>query len=350
MVLVVVAASSVICWAMLAETALRVDAAANRLGSAEAGDLAESGVAAAIHYLRYPEQRPGALADGPDGPYVPHLSYAVGDTLVEVSVTPEGEGYRVTSSASSGGVTRTAPPVLVTRRVGMRRLGALTADKKLNLSDRWRVDGLISASADVRKPAGHTGGVAAPNGNAPAPAADLVPEDEEVHFLSQTRYPGGRALALNNRHFAGNHDARTADNPAGVVIFTGNLDVTGDLTGRGTLVVRGNLVIKNGARLDIRPEPGMPALVVRKNLEYDDGGRVVLHGPAWIGEKIETTGGAQDNAGLAVAGTLMLDDPKSDMDKKFAGRVFVAPGDDPPTRLLAPSREEIFGVDVRPAD
>src|ERR1700712_4000549 len=55
MVLSVVAAASLLAWAMLSASATHAQGDANALDAAGGGSLADSGVGSAMHYLHYPD-------------------------------------------------------------------------------------------------------------------------------------------------------------------------------------------------------------------------------------------------------------------------------------------------------
>jgi hypothetical protein len=342
MVLIVVAAATIISWSTLSSTALRVDATANRARAARAEQLSHSALTVALHYLRHPELSPADTVLGQDGPYSPSHTYAVNGCDVSVTVTPSGNGYQVDVVVEADALVRKSGARVV-RETALQPPGIFSIDGDGLLPTAF-VGGDIVASGDIGPPPpAHTAGFASATGTNyggdPAPSSDVVPAPGEIPLFTQNAYPGGNAVELNG--LTGTHDARTATNPLGIIRIDRKVQQREPLHLTGTLIINDELHLR--APIHITAEPGMPALVVRDKMHVHKGADAFLQGAFYVGEKLDTHGNAGTATDINVEGPVLMNDFEMDA---FDGRLTISPARPLELQNLAPGRESVTGLVV----
>lgn len=321
LVVAALAVAAVLSTAMLTGAALQGSAERSTVDAAAAQCLAESGVALATHYLRYPERAP---ALGPDGHYSGTTGLVIDpaiDGRVDIAVEKQpDETFHVAAAATVGGVERRQKAVIaVDRRYHVDSAVALGA--AMTIPSTVQIEGDLESVGNVVLAAGAvlTGAATALLDNSsPDRNASVTPSWSELnlaktlldatpHYVldGQVHYPD-RLLVSS---FVG--ALVTPDptrNPANVWYTTGNLSAS-SLTLDGTLVVIGptRRLILTGDCVVVA-KAGMPALVVQNDLLLNSttvNQKVRVDGLAWIGDDIAPTAGTCLGADVLIQGALM---------------------------------------------
>lgn len=284
MVIAMVAAASVMGWAMLSSTSVQSQLSKNVSASASALNLAESGVNLAAYRLE--DAAPGASWSETIN-LRPHLP---GEVAVTVTADPiDPNLYRVAAVGRSDG----GPETKVSARY--RKI-------RLRCAANFPVSASFTSNGDVcMSSAAVAGGITLENNSRvldevcaatySAERPELLPPPDKLHpiNLKKTWIPDPGAAASYASYVWKNGKKYSADpvpqvngvvstllplgptlnNPAGIYRHVGNLTLQSDLIVTGTLVVEGSLILNGGASVIDATMPaskGFPALVVKGDL------------------------------------------------------------------------------------
>jgi len=121
------------------------------------------------------------------------------------------------------------------------------------------------------------------------------------YYIGSVSY--GSNIVDSNVHPVGSF-GYTAENPAGVRYYGGDLKLPGAVTIDGMLVVSGTLTVA-GPQNVVRAVKNFPALVVGGEVVLESGGQLAIEGLAQVGERILFAPGAE-NAWVSVLGGLFI--------------------------------------------
>ncbi|MEM6312852.1 MAG: hypothetical protein AAF743_02145 [Planctomycetota bacterium] len=331
LVLILVAATAVMCWAMLGESGLRAKAAATSSGAMAAAEHNDGGMQLALFYLANPDESDEGTVDGVNGPYWPGGTYTLDGTDVDVTVTPEaGDVFTVDVASTHNGVTRTDRKRVQRSRTFSVDAALQTAGKAL-LPDEWIVTGGIESPHQVEFHSGtytYADLVVASNHYQYANSRvqdrtgrnDVVPDADNVAWLTASEYSfNGVVYDIDYR----NNDIQnttlgpTSDNPLGVYRIKNDKKLE-NVTIKGTLICRGQLDIDKDVTIDAAE--GMPALVTKKNLNMTNDSRLGMRGLVYVGGKLEGT----STSAIRVQGALLIADAHTNgLDHLFDGALEV---------------------------
>ena len=324
-VILIVAVSAVVCYAMLGATAVDVRGTAGRVAAARGSADAAAGAKLAIRYLLHPGEAPAgslhAYTDGRPSYYGGGTFDPAGDgRVVRVGVEDLGDGeYRVTSAAldADGLPERTVRArVRLPLPSGWRPAAAIQAVRLSEMpdvqvaGDVWTGEHLTSGRANV-------GGKIHDRGDRPEGVeGDPVPSFDELALVEAITCGGsgvhgehdhpytfagvsGNARYVVNGEWPGNAGP---NNPAKLYFGHGDLKLKENATINGTIVLRNGDLKSGGGKVKIRPAAdGFPAVLVQKNLEAKEGGSFTIDGLTYVGEEVVT-----DNTHLTLNGALLL--------------------------------------------
>lgn len=323
LVTTVVAAASVIAWAVLSAATRDSMVADNRHAAVEARYAAESGVSLGLYYLENPGEAP-ALIESTDGQsYFPGetgVALHGSDSDVDITLTPVGSGVFLVESVArvvsgdSISIGKAHAHVALRREAGTSK-DAVLANSSINLPRGMSVTGdLVSnGTLELSNVSERQLVLVA---DAPVLVYDQLPIIQQLELPADGTGTTDRTYIWKGQTYraqllpstvSGNLVGDPVTNPANVWYTTSSVTLRdADIT--GTIVVRnsaasGVLSVQGDTR--IRAHPGMPAVVAGHELSLASGSSLDIDGVAWVGNQIRTTGILLPGR-LTVRGSLML--------------------------------------------
>jgi type II secretory pathway pseudopilin PulG len=306
LVIVALAIVSTLGFAILSSASLQASEAESTVQSAQADELAESGVMVAMYYLQHPSNAPSLT----NGVWTGGTNMTIGSSVsgtASVTVSVSGNQYTVHSIGSRTGATMGSQSRSLTALISVSRTFAVSqavaSNSNLTIPAGYTVSSLVSGvpaiattgTLTVQPLAVVTGTLSAASVNnqslpattQPAPTSSLVPTAAQVNHYSTYTYNGATysattiaATTLNSTTLG-----PTASNPAGVYLASTNLNITGGVTVNGTLVVQNGTLLVSGILNTVTPKSGCPALVVDNSLEMSGvASTMTANGTVWLGQ------------------------------------------------------------------
>ena len=312
MVLSVVAAASVLAWAMLASSTMRSQVDNNAVDSVEAVTLAESGVSYAMHALQYSNRYRPAVADAATWFYPGELAFkpwsdARGTVDIIVTKTALAK-YKIRATASVvRGSNLSAAKHTIEANVTTKLQGIVNAagfNGGMTIPLTMKIVGPVVASGALGNFSTQV------TGSAPLVVAanSVVPSASRVALLVETANPSTITGALatdrtytynGNTYIAERAPAiitavglttlRPALNPCNVWYSTSNV-LLSSANFTGVLVLRDTANLRVSGTNTLTATSGMPALVVANNINLESSAivnaRLTVNGAAWVGQRI----------------------------------------------------------------
>ncbi len=354
MVLGAVALAAVLGLAMLASASLQLVAAHNASASLQADALAESGIDLACYYLIKPWNAPPfsgdywagatnlALGSGTGGSFDVSVAFASQDANGHLFYTITSTGKAADSNGGTIARTRTCtiqltPGFRVNHGAAFRANDVtIPAGSELNcaVQGHGKITNKGIMDQDVWTPTWVNQGTFRGAAHAiQAADANDVPVASNLRDYTTYTYNGQsyNARALTQNTLApGTVLQPTADNPAGIFTYQGQLTITQGVTIKGTLIVSDRLTINNGGNT-ITPQPGFPAAILQNNacLAHSTIAtpQVTFNGLVWVhGQLNSTTSGLLtliQNGSFNVNGALLMDDAGQIQWSNSKGKVYV---------------------------
>lgn len=323
LVMSVVAAASVVAWAVLTAATRDSMIADNRQAAVEARYAAESGVSLGMYYLENPTEAP-VLVEAATGET--HFPGETGVELhgtgsdVDIVVTSVGSGVFLVESVARVAAGESVSTGKAYAHVALRREAgtandAVLANGSINLPRGMSVTGdLVSsgtlALSNVSERQLVT--VAEP----PVRTYDELPILQQLATPADATGTTDRTYAWRGQTYraqllpatvSGTLVGDPVSNPANVWYTTSAVTLR-DADIVGTIVVRNNassgvLTIQGNTR--IRAHPGMPAVVAGHELSVTGASALEVDGAVWVGQSIRVSGLLLPGR-LTVRGALML--------------------------------------------
>jgi hypothetical protein len=329
LVIVAIAIVSTLGFAILSAASLQSSESESALQSAQADELAESGIVVAMYYLQHPSNAPSLSGGVWPGATNMSISSRVSGT-VSVTVTGSGNQYQFRSIGNRTGGTMgsqsrsLAAVVNVSRTFAINQ--AVASNSNLTIPAGFVVTSLTAGAPaisttgtlTVQSLAFVTGAVSAssvtnqstPATTQPAPTSSLVPTTAQVNHYSTYTVNGNTysAAKITAASLSSTTLGPTATNPAGVYLATSNLTINSGVTINGTLVVQGGTLKVAGLSNVVTPVSGFPALVVDNSLEMSGvGSGLTANGVVWLGQGMSSDPNALTMASLlTVSGALLM--------------------------------------------
>lgn len=326
MVLSVVAAGSILSWAMLSSSAMRSAVEVNATDSIDAGYLAESGVSYAMYYLRYPAKSPVALTAGP---YNAHYGGQAGVRLwsdarglVDIQVTNTASYcYTIKATAIVQGMRRVIEADVKQTTIGYQVVSAAAFNGPFSLPNTMTINGPVISSGAVDNQGSRISNSPpiSPTGSAVMP----VLSDNLLHEETGTVYAGGlstdRTYTHNGKTYAAERlpssvtltlaTARPTLNPMNVWYSDSGVTFNG-VTMTGTIVMRNSAPLTLTGTNRITASSGMPALLAAKQVELKHGlltsAKLTVDGVVWIGERIIGSTYTKNDGNVVINGALLM--------------------------------------------
>jgi hypothetical protein len=306
MVIVAIAIISTLGFAILGAASLQASEAESAQQSAQADELAESGMVVAMYYLQHPSNAPSLTNGVWMGANNMMIASGVSGTAT-VFVTVAGNQYTVQSignriGGTMGSQSRTLTAVVnVSRNFAANQ--ALASNSNLTIPAGFAVTSGVSGvpaiattgSLTVATAAVVTGALSAasvsnqslPATTQPAPTSSLVPTTAQVNHYATYTYNGSTysATPITAASLVSKTLGPTASNPAGVYLATTNLSLLGGVTVNGTLVVQNGTLTVSGLSNSVTPSSGFPAMVVDNSVTMSGvGSTMTANGVVWLGQ------------------------------------------------------------------
>jgi len=328
LVIVAIAIVSMLGFAILSAASLQLSESESALQSAQADELAESGIVVAMYYLQHPSNAPSLSGGVWPGATNMTINRSVGGT-VSVTVSGSGSQYQVRSIGNRTGGTMgsqsrsLAAVVNVSRTFAVNQ--ALASNCNLTIPAGFVVTSVTTGAPaisttgtlTVQPLAFVTGALSAssvtsqslPATTQPAPSSSIVPTTAQVNHYSTYTYNGSTytagtisASTLNSQTLG-----PTASNPAGVYVASKNLAINA-VTINGTLVVQGATLVVAGGSSTVTPVSGFPAMIVDNSLEMSGVGTgLTANGVVWLGQGMSSDPNTLTMASLfTVNGALLM--------------------------------------------
>jgi len=341
MVLLVISFAAVCGMGMLSRSTLQGHMAISAQEAAKAEYLAESGVNLAMYYLQFPNQSPKAWSDpfwtgGDNISLGASVDGSVSIVIERVSTTGFQSTYKITSTGniSRGGLSYarvTTANVVVDYEYKVDTAAAF-AGSYIRLPARTSITiggAKTNGSIDLDPGAFITGPITAPGGNvmslsnfillqASKPLAIPSLDNGGVDLNRYLSYSwNGKVYKADNitskvvgGTITGLPPAASANNPAHVYYYDGDLTLQGAII-TGTLIVRGGRVnIRGTASSTITPSvslsSSLPALMVEKEINVNGlNARLTANGLVWT-EKGVLFGSATPGSGVTINGAAIF--------------------------------------------
>jgi len=318
LVLILIAAASLLGLSYLAGASVRASCADNLLKVGRAQYLAESALDHAMYLL---ETNPEAL-EGTDRTPLGPFSLDATDDFYTMQAVPNGDRpgtYTLLGHGTAGGVTQTVSALLlvvdpgvggdnpVDNCVTLGAAGGLTlmpqsvtinGDLHLNASllNLAEINGNVRSAGNVldwwRRIRGEISEDVEPLDVPHLEAADL--ESYEAPGIAGAAVQRDRVKDMKRDDPLAKGGAITEDNPAGVVVLTPKdpnkgVRLKDHLNFRGTLVIRGDAVI-DGKDIDLTAVEGFPALVVEGHLTIRRSASMTVNGLVYTSGRVTGSG------------------------------------------------------------
>lgn len=316
MVMVLVAAASIMTYAVLASTSVRAQVSSTAKERLQRQYLADSGLNLAIYYLQNPTASPVALTYGAYGnvhyPGESSISFTGVPGTISITVTNTANGvFGVTSVGTIDGVSSTASTTVAITKAktfpyAANLRGAITLNSRVTVSGGLTTDGNLSKSG-----ATVNGSIVAANGAAqggtnignvqlayPASISQYVP----YYFYNGNRY---RAARMSSSVGGILYDFDTTNNPCNVWYADRDVQFLTTTVVPGTIITDDSHKLKVSASVTITPASGMPALIAGQDIEFNGNNKTLqLNGMTYLGGKIIGTG-SNSSCNFNVAGTFI---------------------------------------------
>lgn len=333
MVLSVVAAASVLAWAMLASSTMHSQIDDNAVDAVEAVSIAESGVSYAMHCLHYPDRGRPSGADATTWFYPGELGLKPwSDARGTVDITVTNTGYckykiRATATVSRGS-----------------SFGAAKHTVEANVSTQ--LQGIVNAAGfnggfTIPSPTMHIIGPVVATGavgnfstqvtGSPAlviSTINVVPPASQVALLVETAVQStATGATANDRTYTVNGNTYIAEkapatitllglttlrpslNPYNVWYSNSNVTLSG-ATFNGTLVLQGSAILGVSGTNTVTAPSGLPALVVGGNIDLKStsliNAKLNVTGAVWTGGNVTATTLNRSTAAFKVDGALLM--------------------------------------------
>jgi hypothetical protein len=306
MVIVAMGIVATLGFAILSAASLQASQSESAMQSAQADELAESGMIIAMYYLQHPSNAPSLY--GGTWPGASNITIGSGVSgSVSVTVSVSGSQYTVRSIGSRTGGTMGSQSRSLTAVATVSRTfavnDAVAANANLTIPAGFSVTSSLSGvpaiattgTLTVQPAAVVTGALSAssisnqslPATTQPAPSSSLVPTTAQVNHYATYTYNGSTysATTITTSSIASKTLGPTASNPAGIYLASANLTISGGVTINGTLVVQNGTLKVSGLLNTVTPASGFPALVVDNSLEMSGiGSTMTANGVVWLGQ------------------------------------------------------------------
>ncbi len=329
LVLGVVAAASILGWAMLSASSMHAQVNENVSDSVASKYLADSGVSYAMYYLRYPEKSPVALTAGT---YNNHYGGEYGLTLwsdaagpVDIVVTNTAlNTYLIRSTSIVNGITRLSEAEVVTTTTGYKVETAASFGGPITLPSAVSITGLVSTVGTVLNAVGTT--LTSLGGSSITVSASATPKLSEILLINETGIvaPSGgddRTYTIDGVTYVAEKapatitgpllTSRPALNPANVWYSDGTVELNG-ATLNGTLVIRDASKSRGltGINTITAKSTKLPAVIVAGDTKQKHqtlkASKLTVNGVAWIGGSITESGTSLTAGFFNVQGSLLL--------------------------------------------
>jgi Tfp pilus assembly protein PilX len=329
MVTAVVAVASVMGIAILSSSALQAEASSNQDQAARADGLAESGIALGLYYLQNlndPTKCPMPVLTNPGGVYTKlgqGLGTAVSGTF-DLTITRLASNRYTVKSTGNATSTRGTVQRSLTATVEVNyfpyaltatnastllssTLPAVTANGGTTILGDVYSNGPLTVNATV------TGNIFGGNGvlgglikTITGVVVTLVPTTSNVNHYASYYYNNVRYTPPTITLATDIPAQPAANNPAGVYICAGNLDLTGNVKINGTVVLTSSGSLRvSGAGNQITPLAGYPALVADGDITFRASNSTIdILGLTYMGGKV-TRSSTYTGCKLNVTGGLL---------------------------------------------
>lgn len=337
MVLSVVAATSILAWAMLSASAMRSQIDSNAVDAAEATSLSESGASYAMHALHYPALFRPSGADAATWFYPGEFGLKLWSDArgtVDIAVTSTGADtrkIRATATVLRPGATTGTKHVVEANVTNIYQgiNNAMALNSGVAITSNVHIVGPVVASGTVTGQGNVSGSpTITPTGS------NTVPTASEVRLFSETNVvASGSGTISTDRTYTWNGNtyvaekmasgsigssglatARPALNPCNVWYSDSNVTMT-NASFTGVLVLRGTSSLNVAGTCSITAPSGMPALVVGKRIDLKSTlitpAKLTINGAAWIGEKLYASSYDNPSAVININGALLWADPSA---------------------------------------
>lgn len=322
LVLAVIAIASIMGFAMLSSNAIKAQVSHNASQATSADYVAESAVEAALYYIQHPSERPAAWTTTP-GYYIHATGQTLGSTVpgtfdLYVEETATKNQYTI---RAIGRDNPAAPPRTVTALASVERVGIEDASYfggNLTLPVRSTVSGLLKVAGSLVDNSTSTLMTVI---EGPLDRTEYrVPDATTVNYYGADRADRMYIMADGTVGYAQqltsaptSTPAANADNPGRVFFYesstTPDLLLSSGVTINGTLVVRGGGISVRASGLRINPEPGMPALVLQRDLNmFRTNVTLEANGVVYVGrnQTWTTMSGSSSGSRLDINGALVM--------------------------------------------
>lgn len=319
-VLVTVAVATVLAFALIGSQATLAQASSNGLKAMQADALAESGLQLAAYYLQNPSEAPVLNSAGfyPGQTGVSLGADAPG--TVDITVTEVTPGtYDILCTANSGATSS------LRRTVGARAqmeyayiaTDAMSIAGPTTVLGNMTINGSLKSSGTVTVAIGGkvNGTIYAPSilGSLLNVVGTLIGAVTNIEQAAPMTIKDYKKYRYKGKEYHAQEIAvapqalnPTTNNPMGVYYTSGDLEALDDMTVQGTLIVGGEFKVSTN-HVVITPMPGMPALIVYKQLKVKGSNRnLTTNGLTWIKEGITKDGLISLNNKIIVNGALLF--------------------------------------------
>lgn len=302
MVMVLVAAASIMTYAVLASTSVRAQVSASAQDRLQRQYLADSGLNLALYYLQNPSASPVALTYGEYGnvhyPGENAISFDGVPGTISVSVTNPANGvFSVTSVGTVNGESSTSRATIditkfktFTYAANLR--GANTLNSKVSISGGVITDGNLT-----RNSASLSGAIVAANGanlgGTNIGSTQLTYPASITHYVPYYFYNGKRYRAARLGTNVGGliYDLDVVNNPCNVWYADRNVKFLLGTVVPGTIIADDSSKLTIQASVTITPVSGMPALIAGDDVEFNGNGRTLqCNGLTYVGGRISGAG------------------------------------------------------------
>ena len=329
MVIAVVAVAAVLGMALLSSNTLQAKASHGRVSVAQAESLAESGLNRALYYLQNhndPAKCPFSIPVG--GSYSEgnvSLGSAVKGTYDLTIERRSQNRYWVKATGKTPSPQGVGLRKTVTAYVDLNyTLYAMSFESDVTIPPGVTVNGDVYCNGDLVNNGQINGSVLAKSVNGSGSqegfsllgAVDdllsgvlnlLFPQTTTVNHYTTYTWQGRTYFSKNifTSSLSNTTLGPTSDNPAGVFVKIGTLDLNGKVTINGTLVVIGGSLRVQGQNNLITPAETFPALLVDQDLMFKQPGSALdVRGLTWFAGRITKASGSVVNSSLRVTGAV----------------------------------------------
>lgn len=329
LVLGVIAAASILSWAMLSSATLRGQLDVSVQDATSCKYLADSGVSYAMYYLRYPEKSPVALTNGPYNKFYGGQSNVVlwenADGKVNIAVTNTAKNsFLIRSSCSVNGISQTSEAEVVLTTMGYQTTTAASFNGPVVMPLLSVVTGPISSTSTVKDSAGAL--LSSLGGSTITVKPNAAPQFSDLMIVTETgttASTGGsdRTYTVDGNTYIAEKAPTTINgnlttsrptlNPFNVWWSDDDVVLNGANIA-GTLIVRSSVkgVELQGTNSIATKSSKLPALVVGSDLRQRHAtlkpAKLNAKGVTWVGNKIAVVGTSLTPGSLTFEGALLM--------------------------------------------